>query len=144
MEGEKRRYTRRWMITLLYTLFIFAFLPIFPNVILLTVDTLRPDHRSCYGYARDTTPFLDKLAKKGVIFKNVISSAPWTSPGVISIFTGLYPTEHGVQGTRKVFGPLPREAWEPLPYWNPYRIRISPYGLKEYWSHWVEFTIIKE
>ncbi|MBN2124058.1 MAG: hypothetical protein JW821_07180, partial [Deltaproteobacteria bacterium] len=46
-----------------------------------------------------------------------------------------------VQGTRKVFGPLPREAWEPLPYWNPYRIRVSPYGLKEYWSDWVEFTV---
>jgi hypothetical protein len=46
-----------------------------------------------------------------------------------------------VQGTRKVFGPLPREAWEPLPYWNPYRIRISPYGLEEYWSDWIEFSI---
>jgi hypothetical protein len=46
-----------------------------------------------------------------------------------------------VPGTGKVFGPLPREAWEPLPYWNPYRIRVSPYGLDEYWSDWVEFTI---
>lgn len=46
-----------------------------------------------------------------------------------------------VQGSRKVFGPLPREAWEPLPYWNPYRIRIAPYGLDEYWSDWIEFSI---
>ncbi|MFH0845694.1 MAG: VanZ family protein [Pseudomonadota bacterium] len=67
------------------------------NVILLTVDTFRPDHLGCYGYGRDTTPFLDRLARKGVIFKNVIASAPWTSPGLISIFTGLYPSEHGVQ-----------------------------------------------
>jgi hypothetical protein len=44
-----------------------------------------------------------------------------------------------VHGNRKVFGPLPREAWEPLPYWNPYRIRVAPYGLEEYWSEWVEF-----
>lgn len=66
------------------------------NVILLTVDTFRPDHLGCYGYKRDTTPFLDRIARKGVIFKNVISSAPWTSPGIISIFTGLYPSLHGV------------------------------------------------
>ena len=46
-----------------------------------------------------------------------------------------------VQGTRKAFGPLPREAWEPLPYWNPYRIRVSPYGHEKYWSDWVEFYI---
>ncbi len=46
-----------------------------------------------------------------------------------------------VQGTRKVFGPLPREARQPLPYWNPYRLRVSPYGLEEYWSDWIEFSI---
>ncbi len=67
------------------------------NVILLTVDTFRPDHIGCYGYKRDTTPFLDRIARKGVVFKNVISSSPWTSPGLISIFTGLYPSSHGVQ-----------------------------------------------
>ena len=46
-----------------------------------------------------------------------------------------------VQGNRKVFGPLPKEAWQPLPYWNPYRIRISPYGVEKYWSDWIEFSI---
>lgn len=46
-----------------------------------------------------------------------------------------------VQGTRKVFGPLPREVRQPLPYWNPYRLRVSPYGLEEYWSDWIEFSI---
>jgi hypothetical protein len=44
-----------------------------------------------------------------------------------------------VHGNRKTFGPLPREAWEPLPYWNPYRIRVAPYGQEGYWSEWVEF-----
>lgn len=67
------------------------------NVILLSVDTFRPDHLRSYGYHRKTTPFLDMLAAKGVLFKNVISSAPWTSPGMISLFTGLYPTSHGVE-----------------------------------------------
>jgi choline-sulfatase len=67
------------------------------NVILLTVDSLRPDHLGCYGYERDTTPSLDAIARRGMIFKNVIASAPWTSPGLISTFTGLYPSLHGVQ-----------------------------------------------
>ena len=67
------------------------------NVILLTVDTFRPDHLGCYGYKRNTTPFLDTIARKGVTFKSVISSCPWTSPGMMSIFTGLYPSVHGVQ-----------------------------------------------
>ena len=67
------------------------------NVILLTVDTLRPDHLSCYGYPRNTTPFLDNIVKNCVVFENVISSAPWTCPGMISIFTGLYPSVHGVE-----------------------------------------------
>jgi arylsulfatase A-like enzyme len=66
------------------------------NLVLLTVDTFRPDHLGCYGYHRDTTPFLDTVARKGVRFKEVISAAPWTSPGMISLFTGLYPTAHGV------------------------------------------------
>lgn len=51
--------------------------------------------------------------------------------------TGAIP----IQGTRKSFGPLPREAWEPLPYWNPFRIRVAPYGLESYWSDWVTFRI---
>jgi len=71
------------------------------NVILLSVDTFRPDHLGCYGYHRDTSPFLDRVARQGMLFKNVISSAPWTSPGMISIFTGLYPSTHGVQGRGK-------------------------------------------
>lgn len=66
------------------------------NVILLTADTFRPDHLGFSGYHRDTTPFLDSIAKKGVVFENTIGSASWTSPGLISIITGLYPHVHGV------------------------------------------------
>ncbi len=66
------------------------------NVILITIDTFRPDHLSCYGYPRKTTPVMDEIAAQGVVFKTVISSAPWTSPGMISIFTGMNPSVHGV------------------------------------------------
>ena len=49
-----------------------------------------------------------------------------------------------VKGTKKTFGPLPEEAWKPLPYWNPYRIRIAPYGNEKFWSEWTTFYIEHE
>jgi arylsulfatase A-like enzyme len=67
-----------------------------PNIILLTIDTLRADHLSCYGYRRNTSPFIDKLAGEGFVFQNAYSTAPWTAPSMASIFTALYPREHGV------------------------------------------------
>jgi arylsulfatase A-like enzyme len=65
-------------------------------VILISCDTLRADHLSCYGYRRETTPNLDALAKEGVLFENAISPETWTLPSHASMFTGLYPKHHGV------------------------------------------------
>ena len=67
-----------------------------PNVILLTIDTLRADRLSCYGYRRNTSPFIDSLASRGFVFQNACSASPWTAPSMASIFTALYPREHGV------------------------------------------------
>jgi arylsulfatase A-like enzyme/Flp pilus assembly protein TadD len=69
-----------------------------PNVLLIVIDTLRADHVGAYGYGRDTTPTLDALARKGVIFDNAISQAPWTAASVATMFTGLYPSVHGLDG----------------------------------------------
>jgi arylsulfatase A-like enzyme len=66
------------------------------NVIIIGVDTLRPDHLGCYGYHRDTSPAADGLAADGVLFENVISQSPWTSPSFASVFTSLYPTQTGL------------------------------------------------
>ncbi len=66
------------------------------NVILIAVDTLRADHMSCYGYAKETTPRLDALAADGVRFDQVASNANWTCPSFASIFTGVVPSRHGV------------------------------------------------
>ena len=66
------------------------------NVIIIGVDTLRPDHLMCYGYNRDTGPAIDRLAAEGVLFENVISQSPWTSPSFASVFTSLYPTQTGL------------------------------------------------
>jgi len=66
-----------------------------PNVLLITLDTLRADHVSAYGYRRETTPHLDALAAEGILYRHALSPSSWTLPGHASLFTGLLPTEHG-------------------------------------------------
>lgn len=67
-----------------------------PNMVLIVVDTLRRDHLTSYGYQWDTSPFLARLASEGVVFENAFSTSAWTAPCTASIFTGLYPFQHGV------------------------------------------------
>ncbi len=67
-----------------------------PNVLLITVDTLRADHLGCYGYGRPTTPELDAFAREAVLFEHAYSQAPFTAPSHASLFTSLHSNEHGV------------------------------------------------
>jgi arylsulfatase A-like enzyme len=67
----------------------------FPNVVILTIDTLRADRVSAYGYRRPTTPHLDRLLAQGVRFEEARTVEPLTNPAVCSLFTSLYPHEHG-------------------------------------------------
>jgi len=67
------------------------------NAILISIDTLRPDHLGCYGHERETSPTLDALAAAGVRFEDVTAAAPWTLPSHASMLTGLYPSHHGVK-----------------------------------------------
>jgi arylsulfatase A-like enzyme len=69
-----------------------------PNVVLLVVDTLAQKRMSGYGYARETTPNLDRLIREGVRFDTAISSSPWSPPSHSSIVSGLLPFNHGVIG----------------------------------------------
>ena len=66
-----------------------------PNIILITMDTTRVDHLSCYGYHRNTTPNLDELAQESVVFTNAYATSPWTLPSHASIFTGMFSAKHG-------------------------------------------------
>lgn len=76
-----------------------------PSVILITMDTTRQDHLSCYGYSNKTTPNVDKLAQDGVLFENAHTTSSWTLPAHASLFTGLYPSRHGAYTReRDVFG----------------------------------------
>jgi arylsulfatase A-like enzyme/Flp pilus assembly protein TadD len=68
-----------------------------PNVVLITIDTVRADRVGCYGYREAHTPNLDALAREGVLFRTVVASIPLTLPSHCSIMTGTYPTVHGVR-----------------------------------------------
>jgi choline-sulfatase len=69
------------------------------SLVVVTIDTLRPDHLGCYGYSKIETPAIDAIAKSGVLFENAVTQTPLTPPSHASIFTGLYPTKHHVRNT---------------------------------------------
>ena len=105
-----------------------------PNILLFTVDACRPDHFGCYGYNRNTTPNIDKLAKEGVLFTHAFSQSAWTTPGMISIFTSLYPPTHGVDAKDRTL----REDVLTLPKvlkWNGYVVPVLPkfVDIQNYW-----------
>ncbi len=82
-------------------------LPHGPNVILISVDTLRVDHLGCYGYSKNTTPNIDRFSKESVLFENCIVQAPSTLPSHASMFTSLLPSHHGaLYATRD---PIPQQ-----------------------------------
>ena len=66
-----------------------------PNILWIVMDTVRADHLSCYGYYRNTTPNIDRITSEGTLFENAISAAPWTLPSHASMFTGMFPSQHG-------------------------------------------------
>ncbi|MSS69920.1 MAG: DUF4976 domain-containing protein [Candidatus Latescibacteria bacterium] len=93
-----------------------------PNVLLITVDTFRPDHMGCMGYGRETTPNLDRIASEGVLFTQAISSSSWTTPGLMSVLTGLYAPTHGVDARDKSLrsdAPTLPRLLRPLGYVSP-------------------------
>lgn len=79
--------------------------PARPNVLLISIDTLRADRLGCYGHDVPTSPNIDALARSAVLFETVVAAAPSTLPSHASVFTGLHPARHGALYTR---------AW-PLP-----------------------------
>ncbi len=67
-----------------------------PNILLICIDTLRADQLGAYGAGRGSSPSLDGFAAEGVVFDQAVSVSSWTKPSVVSLLTGLYPSEHGV------------------------------------------------
>lgn len=67
-----------------------------PNILFLVLDSMRIDRVSCYGHERETTPNLDNFASQATKYTNAYTPAPWTLPTHTSLFTGLFPSEHGI------------------------------------------------
>ncbi len=61
-----------------------------PNIVVVFIDALRPDRLGCYGYPRDTSPFIDKIASEGIVFEDATSQATWTLPSTHSLLTSSY------------------------------------------------------
>jgi arylsulfatase A-like enzyme len=70
--------------------------PVHPNIVLVVVDALRRDHLGCYGYGRPTSPEIDQLANRAIVFDTAIAPAPWTKTSFSSFLTSRYPFQHGV------------------------------------------------
>ncbi len=70
--------------------------PGLPNILLVSIDSLRRDHLHCYGYARETSPSIDRLAREGALFRTVVSPTSWTLPAHLTMLTSLPPEAHGV------------------------------------------------
>jgi choline-sulfatase len=75
------------------------------NLLLVTIDTLRPDHLGAYGYPRPTSPQLDRFAESAVVFERAYGTSSWTLPSVASILTAEYPSGHRTRTQRSSLAP---------------------------------------
>ena len=82
--------------------------------ILISIDALRADHLGLYGYPKPTSPFLDELARRATVFDHAFAQVPSTLPSHMSMFTGLYPAEHGVFPPSAILAPEIRTLPEVL------------------------------
>ncbi len=71
-----------------------------PNLLIISIESLRADHVGAYGYSRDVTPNIDKLAREGVLFKNAFAQSSWTKPSVASTLTSTYQSVHKIRNPR--------------------------------------------
>lgn len=84
-----------------------------PNVLLITLDTVRADHLSLYGYGRQTTPHLDEFARQATVYHQAVAAASWTAPSHAAMMTGIYALRHGVRYD------YPQMQLGHLPPWAP-------------------------
>ncbi len=106
-----------------------------PNVVLISIDTMRPDFLGCYGYEREVSPAIDAFAAGGTIFDDVTSASPWTLPSHASMLTGMYPSTHGVATNERALTEetlatwLQRAGYQTFAVVNTHNVGYEPYGL---------------
>ncbi|HEX9188283.1 MAG TPA: sulfatase, partial [Vicinamibacteria bacterium] len=110
-----------------------------PNVVLVTIDTLRADRVGAYGHAGGETPTIDRLALEGVLALDAVVQVPQTRPSHASIFTGRYPYEHGIRdnysrplppGTPTMAAILRQRGWDTGAFIGAYPVS-RPSGLDQ-------------
>lgn len=117
--NKKVRLAKRLVfISIMIALVLFLFIdhnrkkiPQKKQIILISVDTLRGDHLSSYGYSRDTSPHLSRLVKDSAYFTNAYANGCWTMPSHMSLLTGTLPSRHGVN---TYWEPNPKEKYPKL------------------------------
>ncbi len=117
-----------------------------PDILLITVDALRPDHLGLYGYARETSPNLDHWFSDGLIFDQAYATQSNTAPSIISLLTGQYPQEHGVRllyqlvprRSRLLTGALPK-GYQSAAFVSNFVLTDEATGLAAYFDHYDDF-----
>lgn len=120
-----------------------------PNVLLISLDTLRPDHLGCYGYRRPTSPNLDRFAAQSVRFTNCRAQAPWTLPSHMSLFTSMLPSSNGVDSINKALpddiptlaGLLRGAGYQTAALVNDGQMKAKPWGCNRGFETWREFAV---
>ncbi|HJX28212.1 MAG TPA: sulfatase [Thermoanaerobaculia bacterium] len=118
----------------------------FPNILVVTIDTLRADRLSAYGYQRRTTPNLDKLLATGARFTQARTVEPLTNPSLCSMWTSLHPHEHGATRNGLRVRPdatsaarlLDRRGYRTAAFVGNWTLRNGISGLGEHFSRYDE------
>lgn len=119
------------------------------RIIVVTWDTTRADRLGCYGYDAPTSPNLDRFADEAVLFERAVSPVPTTLPSHSSMFTGLYPQDHGVRynivfslsGEARTLPELLQEAGYRTAGFPAALVLSSKYGMAQGFDHWSEPSV---
>jgi arylsulfatase A-like enzyme len=119
-----------------------------PNILLIILDTQRRDHLSIYGHKQETSPEFDAFASDATLFERAISPAQWTLPSHASMFTGLYPSTHGViQGNGQLSGLYPTLAeilqvagYHTVAFCNNPLLGVLDNGLRRGFDHFFNYS----
>jgi arylsulfatase A-like enzyme len=119
---------------------------VFPNVLIVSIDTLRADHVSAYGYSRSTTPNLDAFISDGVRFDRARTIEPLTGPALVSMLTSVHPQDHGASRNglrmRSGLASLPKalqaNGYQTVAYVGNWTLRDKLSGLAEHFESYDE------
>jgi len=124
-------------------------LPGTPNILLISIDSLRRDHVSAYGYPRSTTPRIDALAQQGVRFDLAVSPTSWTLPSHVTMLTALPARQHNVRRGRQRFSPnvislaevLSDAGYETAGFAGG-EFLSAVYGFSQGFDHYDDYTVL--